>query len=850
MAIGKTVFRRAYFHISLVEMLEPHHQEPFQSALKLAQSHGAGTHTFNVIKIDNDSKGVSLLDYPGFFSEAFPVLQRYWSINLEKTTVRYRTYEGSLNLPILHRKELLLPPSHPEIARFKQLTASAEQIGLFDDPNRIGFQQAWNRLLAYKGYKVVDHDLVPLGNDENTSEEGRPSEDFASVARYLTALTRHSFSAPVQTLARFGFLSGSKTVFDYGCGRGDDVRGLKENNVDACGWDPHFAAEEPKKAAHIVNLGFVINVIENLDERVEALKGAFHLAEELLVVSAMLANQEAVRGVGYGDGVLTSRNTFQKYYSQGELKQFISGVLHDEPLPVGPGIFYVFKDKDAEQRFMYGRLENRRNILRLSRLSRPERQPRIRIDRAQEKYDQHKELLETIWENCLLLGRDPDKNELTDIVEITNAFGTLGAALRFIKSRKENAADIFERAHQSRVSDLLVYFAQLQFEKRRPYRHLEARLQKDIKAFFGDYKTAVEAGRQTLFRISDIQEIGDACHLAAEQGIGWLEDSESLQLHTSLVPQLPSILRTYVACGTILYGDISSADLIKIHIRSGKLTLMKFDDFTDSPLPRMIQRIKLNLREQDFDVFEYGELFTPPYLYFKSRFINEEYPNYSEQIAFEEELKNVGLAAFEGYGPPVKEFDDALARSRYQVDRFRLVRIKTIPDLDAPCGRYLTFRALIECGETQASSMIPNIPKEPDSYTALYDLAIKVLDPVIEYFGGIELTYGFCSAELARKIPGRIAPELDQHAAHEKKRSGKKICERLGAAIDFIVKDEDMKEVADWIIHNLPFDHLYFYGRDKPLHVSFGPDQKREAYEMVQGPRGHRLPRKYSLDPG
>lgn len=137
---------------------------------------------------------------------------------------------------------------------------------------------------------------------------------------------------------------------------------------------------------------------------------------------------------------------------------------------------------------------------------------------------------------------------------------------------------------------MAVYFAHLQFEKRKPYRHLEARLQKDVKAFFGDYKTAVEAGRQTLFRIADIQEIGDACHLAAVQGIGWLEDSESLQLHTSLVPQLPSILRTYVACGTILYGDISSADLIKIHIRSGKLTLMKFDDFI-RPLYRTLWRL-------------------------------------------------------------------------------------------------------------------------------------------------------------------------------------------------------------------------------------------------------------------
>ena len=47
-------------------------------------------------------------------------------------------------------------------------------------------------------------------------------------------------------------------------------------------------------------------------ERLEALQSAYGLAEELLVVSAMLANPESIRGVPYGDGVLTSRNTFQK----------------------------------------------------------------------------------------------------------------------------------------------------------------------------------------------------------------------------------------------------------------------------------------------------------------------------------------------------------------------------------------------------------------------------------------------------------------------------------------------------------------------------------------------------------
>jgi DNA phosphorothioation-associated putative methyltransferase len=503
-------------------------------------------------------------------------------------------------------------------------------------------------LLAQRSYKVIGNELIPIGNDESASAEYAPSS-FEGIARHLTALTRYGFSAPMQALARFGYLDGSKTVFDYGCGRGDDLRGLREINIAAHGWDPHYAPDDQRHEADLVNLGFVINVIEDMDERTEAIRGAYSLAGELLVISAMLANQESVTGTPYADGVLTSRNTFQKYYTQPELRHFIGETLGEEPIPVGPGIFFVFKDKNAEQRFMYGRLENRRSIRRLSQLSRPERP--ARINRADAKYEEHREILESLWNTCLTLGRDPDRTEIADLAVITSALGSLPGALRFIKSRKERADEILAESRQSRINDLRVYFAQLQFEKRKPYRHLEPRLQKDIRTFFGDYRGAANAGRELLFSVADIEGIGKACHQAAEHGIGWLEDSASLQVHTSMVEQLPPVLRSYIACGTALYGDVSSADLIKIHIRSAKLTLMCFDDFVGSPLPKMIQRVKLNLRTQDMQIFDYVGLFDPPYLYRKSRFINEEFPNFAEQIGFEEAADKLGLLNFDGYGP-------------------------------------------------------------------------------------------------------------------------------------------------------------------------------------------------------
>ena len=462
---GKKIGPHIYYHVEVIESLEPKQRAQIEVAFEIAQV--VPRERINVIKLSLLAESVSLLEYANFFDDAFPVLANFWTVDIVNRTFRYRTYADSLNPPVLHRKELLLRQDHPQNNRFRALTVSAEQIGLFDDPNRIGFKRAWEALLAQRGYKVVGHDLVPIGNDE-TAIGDTTTSSFDGIARHLTALTRYGFSAPIQALARLGFLDGSKTVFDYGCGRGDDLRGLCENNIEASGWDPHYAPNNEKRTAHLVNLGFVINVIENIEERFEAIRGAYALTEELLVISAMLANQEAVAGTPYGDGVRTSRNTFQKYFTQGELGNFIADALGEDPIPVGPGIYFVFKDKDAEQRFMYGRLENRSRIRRLSQLSRPARP--IRISHAEAKYAEHYELLESLWNTCLTLGREPSREEVPDALKLIEAFGSIPASLRFIKARKENVAEIFSSAQQSRMDDLRVYFAQLQFQKRKPYK--------------------------------------------------------------------------------------------------------------------------------------------------------------------------------------------------------------------------------------------------------------------------------------------------------------------------------------------------------------------------------------------
>jgi len=845
--VGKKIADYRYLHTSALCELDNEGRNAVRKAEAVARITPEAQ--YNVIKIRESAPEISFLNYPTFFEEAFPILEQSWKVNLDTGQCRYRDYSESNNPPILHRKELLLPSSHPDSQRFLELTKEAESIGLFDDTTRIGFLQGWNRLLKLKGYEVSEHALVPLANE---TTENLPAIDSESeIHRHLTALTRTQLSAPMQSLARYGYLDQTRSVFDYGCGKGNDVQLLKDSNINVAGWDPYYSPSAEKKTADIVNLGFVINVIEVPEERHLVLTSAYELASEILVVSAMLENANARGGLPFRDGVRTSRNTFQKYFSQGELATYIESVLRTEPVPIAPGIFYAFKTDAAKADFL-ARKSVKRSRPRLLRAKRPlnSQKPERRAPASLRKYENNKDIFEKLWSTWLDFGRKPKPSEIENLNDIRRFLGSYPAALRILETVKnEEGAVALARAEQARKDDLIVQFAELRFFRSAPPRPMPDKLKKDVRHFFGTLANAQKIGEDHLVQVLDKSAILSACIEASEQGLGWLHDDHSLQLHTELMPRLPPVLRIYITCASSLFGDPSSADLVKIHIRSGKLSLMSYDDFFGKAIPKMLVRTKINLRNQRIDVYQYGDEFAPPNLYLKSRYMHEDQENYAEQLRFDEALEQLGVGNFSGFGPPDRDFQNALRDKRWAIEGHSLTRSTEIPSLDHPCGQYFKYRDLIECGETQKSLKIENHPLQPETYTALLDLANNLIDPIVDYFGMIKLTYGFCSSELSKNIRRRIAPKLDQHASHELNRLGKPICMRGGAAVDFIVEDEDMFEVSQWIAENLEFDRMYFYGQDRPIHVSFSETPAKQVTVMKRSSANERLiPRSYSLN--
>jgi SAM-dependent methyltransferase len=56
---------------------------------------------------------------------------------------------------------------------------------------------------------------------------------------YRTAIRRGKMSAPTRWLMEEGYLELEKTILDFGCGKGDDVRTLTEEGFDVTGYDLH-----------------------------------------------------------------------------------------------------------------------------------------------------------------------------------------------------------------------------------------------------------------------------------------------------------------------------------------------------------------------------------------------------------------------------------------------------------------------------------------------------------------------------------------------------------------------------------------------------------------------------------
>lgn len=150
---GKVVGRAAYFHQSALHLIDSAHLEAIKKATELNQ-HNCD---WNVVKFDkkNEQK-LSFLDYQRFDEFEFPCLKLSYQIDLDELTFKSRKH-SNVNPPVLHRKELLIDPNHPNFKKFKDFTKTLENLGAFENITKLGTKLRWESELSRLFIATKDH---------------------------------------------------------------------------------------------------------------------------------------------------------------------------------------------------------------------------------------------------------------------------------------------------------------------------------------------------------------------------------------------------------------------------------------------------------------------------------------------------------------------------------------------------------------------------------------------------------------------------------------------------------------------------------------------------------------------
>lgn len=160
-----------------------------------------------------------------------------------------------------------------------------------------------------------------------------PRESALAAASPKTAIRRREASQIARKLIKQGLLQelGVHSILDYGCGWGKDVEFYRSQGFDADGYDPEskFGFNElPERSYDIVCLVFVINVLPNVEDRLDAVSAAAKCVRpggSLLIAarSPRAVESEARKGAWdrVGDGYVSSgaKGTFQKGISEAEI---------------------------------------------------------------------------------------------------------------------------------------------------------------------------------------------------------------------------------------------------------------------------------------------------------------------------------------------------------------------------------------------------------------------------------------------------------------------------------------------------------------------------------------------------
>ncbi len=391
------------------------------------------------------------------------------------------------------------------------------------------------------------------------------------------------------------------TVLDYGCGRGGDVERLTAAGVRCNGWDPFHFPDGNLEPSDVVNLGYVVNVIEELEEREEALRRAWALARCALIVSARLEGESAVMQgeKRFGDGVRTTIGSFQKLYGQGELRKWVESTLDARAAAAAPGVFIVFRHPALEQEWRLRRVRHDRRLAPVSR----------------ELLARHDDLIQPLIQFVTDRGRLPRGDELANRQEIEEKFGTLRSA--FASVRRVSGGERWDRIRDERSQDLLVFIALSRFDGTLRPKELPEEIRLDIRDLFGSHAAAFRQADRLLGELANSNRVGAAA-LASSAG---KRARGALYVHMDALTGLPPILRILEGAARRVIGEMASTTLVKLHLDQPAVSYLEFPDFDSAPHPELRRGFLVRVDHLRCDVRDYSNRADRPILHRKELFL-------------------------------------------------------------------------------------------------------------------------------------------------------------------------------------------------------------------------------------
>ena len=612
--VGKHLPNALYVHSDALSSLDPILKNYEGQARKLVDDASLAT----IIKFATDRPKVSYLYYPDFDRDPHPQLHQSIVVDLTTEEVSVRQYHNSPNPPILHRKETFVTPDYHLYQAFAELTQAEAALGLLDNSRHIGTLQEWTRMLSQQGITIVDRRLAcPI--DSPVSEN-----QTILIERHKAALKRSQLSRPVRIAVEADLFQPGTSFFDYGCGYGEDVKTIAELGYPSAGWDPFYRPNGEMQPADVVNLGYIINVIEDIVERREALIKAWELTQKVLIVSAQVLVDDRRRGlIAYGDGIVTNRNTFQKYYEQEELKLYIEQVLEVEAIPAGLGIYVVFRNQTDAESFRAFRL--------YSSLSTPTIREQVR------NFEDYRELLTPLMDFYTRRGRLPVKGELKSEAAIKAEFRSYSKAFKLIQQATN--VDEWDAITDKRREDLLVYLALTKFSGRPSIRKLAPELKADVKALFGSYKQACTIADLLLLHVGDMDKIASLCQ---ESQIG-KQLNGAIAVHISALEKLPPLLRLYEGCASRNFYRLENANIVKLYYNKPKITYLVYPEFDTLAHPPLQATMEVDLHNLSVTYHDISDETNPLILHQKDALVAPDYPSYKQFVRLTKKEQKTGL---------------------------------------------------------------------------------------------------------------------------------------------------------------------------------------------------------------